>query len=53
MSPWATPEAAERAIFRGDFDHWGSVTVRVGPVVECGISKCHLDDVISALEDRT
>jgi hypothetical protein len=35
-----TPERADAAIFAGEFDHWGSVTVRSGPVVECGIDDC-------------
>lgn len=35
-----TPEEADRAIFNGDFDHWGSVTVRSGPVVECVVEDC-------------
>jgi hypothetical protein len=86
-------EKATDAIFAGQFDHWGDVTVRSGPIVECSVddcdyleriaqvcvlpgkwgapsgeremelagtfafqlhlSKCHLDDVINAMEDGT
>lgn len=44
-------ERADRAIFAGEFDHWGSVTVRSGPVVECGVEDCdYLERVTSAHE---
>jgi len=46
-TPDVTPEMADRAIFRGDFDHWDSVTVRPGPVVACGVDGCDYNERVS------
>jgi len=43
-------DAANRAIFRGDFDHWGGVTVRSGPIVECGVDECDHNERVGDLE---